>query len=180
MNRRTVLKAGAALAATGHSTAAAPGIALSEQEDPRSEVRRLANRISDLLDQIDDYERVVICARSVGKWAVHTQFTVDPSEMPDHKILELAKTFEEAFANEEAVRKICQVTGDWSGWDAAYARTASIVELIEKEPATTMEGLRAKARCIQWCYGDDPVDLVTHDTTDDRLATQIVNSLLNI
>lgn len=108
----------------------------------------------------------------------HTAVSV--AEMPDRSILDLGREFEAAYAEEEAARMVCRDTGDWSTWDSAYARTESIVELIEKETATTIEGLRVKARCIQWCYGDDPVDLATQETTDGQLATQIVNSLLKI
>lgn len=120
--------------------------------------------------------RDVLKAGAVFAATSHTSVSV--AEMTDRGILDLARAFEAAYAAEEAARMVCRETGDWTAWDAAYARTAIIVDLIEKEPATTMEGLRAKARCIQWCYGDDPVDLATQDTTDDRLATQIVNALL--
>lgn len=108
----------------------------------------------------------------------HTAVSV--AEMPDRGILDLGLAFDAAFAEEEAARMVCRDTGDWSTWDAAYARTESIVELIEKETATMLEGLRVKARCIQWCYGDDPVDLALSDTTDGRLATQVVQALLKI
>lgn len=108
----------------------------------------------------------------------HTAVSV--AEMPDRNILELGREFDAAYAGEEAARMVCRDTGDWSAWDAAYARTESIVKLIEKETATTMEALRVKARCIQWCHGDDPVDLALPDTTDCRLATQIVADLLKI
>lgn len=108
----------------------------------------------------------------------HTAVSV--AEMPDRSIVDLGLAFDAAYAEEEAARMVCRDTGDWSTWDAAYARTESIVELIEKEPVTTLEGLRVKARCIQWCHGDDPVDLALSDTTDGRLATQVVQALLKI
>lgn len=109
----------------------------------------------------------------------HTAVAVAVAEMPDRNLLDLGRAFDEAYAAEEAERAVCRKTGNWSSWDAAYARTESIVDLIEKEPATTMEGLCIKARCIKWCYGDDPVDLALNGTTDVLLATQIVKALLH-
>lgn len=72
MRRRDVLKAGVVLAASSHAVALVP----FEVEDPRLEIARLSHRISVLLDQVQDYERVVIQAKSVGPWAVFTDFTV--------------------------------------------------------------------------------------------------------
>lgn len=72
MKRRDVLKAGVVLASASHAVALAP----VEVEDPRREVARLSRRIAYLLDQIQDYERVVIQAKSVGPWAIYTEFTV--------------------------------------------------------------------------------------------------------
>lgn len=97
----------------------------------------------------------------------------------DADLLELGREFEAAFAIEEAARHIGRETDDWTAWDAAYAKTDAIVKRIEKMPATTMEGVHVKARCVQWCYGSDPVfhDLENY-TTDMRLAQGIVLDLL--
>lgn len=112
--------------------------------------------------------------------AATSQTSISVAETPDRIIIDLARAFEAAYAAQEAARAVCRETGDWTAWEAAFARTESIVDLIEEETATTLEGLRAKARCIQWCFGDEPVDLAVQDTTDARLATQIVNALLKI
>ncbi|MGQ3214797.1 MAG: hypothetical protein ACT6U0_27325 [Shinella sp.] len=78
MNRRTVLKGGIVFAATSHTFVSSPQHtgAVPAIEDPREEVQRLSRRISDLLDSIEDYERVVIQAKSTGPWAIYTDFTV--------------------------------------------------------------------------------------------------------
>jgi hypothetical protein len=61
--------------------------------------------------------------------------------------------------------------------DAAYAAVSSIVRQIEETPARSIAGLRAKARAVRWCYGDD--DLFDGETTTDmRLAVQIIKWLL--
>jgi hypothetical protein len=72
MKRRDVLKAGVVLASASQAVASAP----DKGEDPRLEIQRLSNRISYLLDQIQDYERVVNHAKSIGPWAIFTEFTV--------------------------------------------------------------------------------------------------------
>lgn len=93
----------------------------------------------------------------------------------DAALLILGQEFEAAFAAEQAL----QMTDNGDAWDQAYAVTHSIVDRIEKMPATTLEGLRVKARCIQWCYGEDPVFQDAEcETTDYRLAHQIVRALL--
>jgi uncharacterized short protein YbdD (DUF466 family) len=44
--------------------------------DPRAAVRGLANQVSELMDGITDYERLVIKGRSTGPWAIYTEFDV--------------------------------------------------------------------------------------------------------
>lgn len=100
---------------------------------------------------------------------------------PDHadaELLQLGEEFEAAWEAEKAERQIARDTDDWDAWDACYAVTGKIARRIEKAQATTLSGFRVKARAIQWCYGDDPVDMAVHNTVDQRIATRIVNDLL--
>ncbi|MDK4720157.1 hypothetical protein PH552_12460 [Rhizobium sp. CNPSo 3968] len=76
MDRRTVLKGGLVLAATSHVAALAPSLTDEVREDPRVTIRRLSHQISELLDTVPDYEQVTIKAKSVGRWAIYTSFTV--------------------------------------------------------------------------------------------------------
>lgn len=109
-----------------------------------------------------------------------------PEHMPVHSaapeddaaLLALGERFEGHFATEEAARIVGRETGDWDAWDAAYAETSAVVREIEAVRATTLRGLQIKARCIQWCYGDDPISSMDEHTTDIRLAHQIVRHLL--
>ena len=97
-------------------------------------------------------------------------------------VAELAKRFEEAWAAEKAAEhtlKAAQTPADEKPWDDAYAVTQKVVNEIEAMQATTLDGLRLKARAVQWCYGTDVIDLrCDQDTTDLRLATSIVEDLL--
>ena len=96
-------------------------------------------------------------------------------------ILELGKQFEKSWAAEKAFyasHDLADPAND-AGFDEVYFRTQNLVDLIEKAEATTLEGLRVKARAVQWCYGDDPMKL-DGDTTDMRISSQILNGILTI
>jgi len=65
--------------------------------------------------------------------------------------------------------------------EVTYEATAAIVHQIETMQAATIAGLRVKARAIQWCYHDDPVDLVVdQNTTDLRIANSLIADLLAV
>lgn len=99
----------------------------------------------------------------------------------DQALLELGTKFEAAFAAEEPLRLATNDTDDltvWNAWEAASSLTEEIVNEIERMPATSIEGLRVKARCILWCSGDGSVSISDGKTADYRLAQQIVTSLL--
>lgn len=97
-------------------------------------------------------------------------------------VAELAKRFEEAWAAERAVEHLldtAKTIEDEEPWEAANLATQKVVDEIESMKATTLEGLRLKARAVQWCHGNDTVDLrCDQDTTNLRLATSIVEDLL--
>ncbi len=74
MNRRTVLKGGVVTALASHSAALSPAqtATAATTEDARDEVSRLAHRISELLDQFEDVNCIMIRPKSVGEWAVYS------------------------------------------------------------------------------------------------------------
>jgi len=100
----------------------------------------------------------------------------------DAALIALGEELETAWAAEIAA--YAQYRGDFSLeheaiTDAAYEATKAVILRIEAVPASTMEGLRVKARAVQWCYDADPVDLaVDQSTTDLRLANSIIRDLL--
>jgi hypothetical protein len=57
---------------------------------------------------------------------------------------------------------------------------AAIVERIVAAPATTIEGLRIKAKALSWCYAFEPIDLTAEfgDTANVRVLASIVRDLL--
>jgi hypothetical protein len=95
----------------------------------------------------------------------------------DAQLIQLGDELEIAWADE---RRICQ---DETSSDAKVARAcdrvASIVDKIEATQASSIEGLRVKARAIAWCHGDKaPIALTDKQTTDVRLAQAIIADLL--
>jgi hypothetical protein len=100
---------------------------------------------------------------------------------PDAELIALEKELDEAWANERAV--YAETKNDNSEEaDArcadAFEGTSDIVEKIDALPATTMDGLRVKAKCVEWCCAGDPKGITFGDTTDVRIAAQIVRLLL--
>lgn len=98
----------------------------------------------------------------------------------DAELLRLGALFEAAWEHERALAKIDVPEGEYDPMEDAIDQTSLIVGQIEQLPATTLEGFKVKARCVQWCFCSDPVDLGEHDTTEYRLANQLINELLAI
>ena len=63
-------------------------------------------------------------------------------------------------------------------YQAAHQRCSSIVDRIEVIPPKTTDGLRIKAQAYAWCRGGEGIELYDPETTDVRLAAQIVRTLL--
>ena len=94
---------------------------------------------------------------------------------PDAALLALGAELDARWAEEKL-----HDNGDINLWEAAYDRCQDTVAMIEDTPATTLDGLKVKARAVAWCHsGDEKVDLIVdQDTRDLRLANQIINKLL--
>lgn len=98
---------------------------------------------------------------------------------PDAELLALGREFEAAWENERRLVALAKTDAEC---DAAWAPTSAIVHRIVNMPATTMEGLRVKARAILWCgYEEDEAGPeMFGSNTDHRLAGTIIQDLLNI
>lgn len=102
----------------------------------------------------------------------------------DAALVALGEELEAAWAAEIAA--YAQHRGDLSLaheaiTDAAHKASKAIILRIEAMAASTIDGLRVKARAVQWCYDGDPVDLVVdQSTTDLRLANSIIADLLAV
>lgn len=53
-----------------------------------------------------------------------------------------------------------------------------IVKQIESAVPYTLHGLRVKAQAVEWCHCWEAIELTANQTTDVRLAQQIIRALL--
>lgn len=111
-------------------------------------------------------------------FAVVSTAAVASDRLADQALLDLGAKFEAAYAAEEALLLASSELEDLTEWEAASAVTRQIVDEIEQMPASSLEGLQIKARCILWCSGDGSVSFGEGHTRDMRFARQIVMSLL--
>lgn len=95
---------------------------------------------------------------------------------PDAELVRLGAALDAAWAAQDAIE---EAGGD--GFDEAYAAALAVARRIEALPATTLAGLRVKARVVAWCHGGEPIaadDLVAGHATDMRMVAAIVRDLL--
>jgi hypothetical protein len=103
------------------------------------------------------------------------------SEHPDRALILLGEKMESASTAYDLVQ--AQYHGDASHeadaiCERAYHVVSSIMNEIETKTPRTIDGLRVKARACQWCFSGDPIEFGRNETTDVRLAAQIINALL--
>lgn len=62
--------------------------------------------------------------------------------------------------------------------DRLFVAVSSKAKRIAGMKATTLDGLRLKARALMWC--NEELDFMDGNTTDERLARGIVQDLLDL
>lgn len=100
---------------------------------------------------------------------------------PDAALLLLGEQFEAEWVAYELV--VAQYHGDSSQsaddiCQTGFDRCKRIVAGIECATARTVDGLRVKARAVQWCFGADVIQFGRGETTDVRISAQIIRALL--
>ena len=99
---------------------------------------------------------------------------------PDAALLLLAEQLKASQAESDrlmVVSRIRKTPEANEAWEVSFAKCHQAVDTIEDVHAHTLHGLRVKALAAQWCHGEKPFQ-VGSDTTDARLASQIVRALL--
>src|SRR3712207_4080015 len=102
---------------------------------------------------------------------------------PDAELLRLGEELDRSWRAQRATEAAWNREGYHASdeeVDALVDETGRIVEQIMKQPATTLEGLKVKARAVSWCadgYLSKPED---HETLDVRLAMSMVYNLLDL
>ncbi len=90
----------------------------------------------------------------------------------------LAAEFEAAWAaSNEFFRNMPEYTSD-EDYERMFRPVSDLADRIANMKATTLDGLRLKARALMWC--DEEVGFMDGNTTDERLARGIVHDLLNL
>lgn len=104
----------------------------------------------------------------------------DAAPHPDAELLALGAEFERRW---EAQRALPSEAFD-AEYDALQNRTSEIGDQIRRVRATTLDGLRVKARVAQECQTDtlsEPFEISTGDyLSDNSVAESIVNDLLGL
>lgn len=94
---------------------------------------------------------------------------------PDADLLALGREFDLAMAAE----RLIPPDADDDEINAATERGGVITRAILALPAKTLDGLRIKARAVEWCACEIPGPDYFGDTTDCQLAASIVRDLLS-
>lgn len=98
----------------------------------------------------------------------------------DAELTRLGAELEAAWSVEAADAERCETDEEL---EAVMARAGDIVDRIEHLPASTLAGLKVKARAVSWCNQGEEIDPNRFNpyngaTTDGRLAASIVRDLL--
>ena len=97
----------------------------------------------------------------------------------DNILIDLGDQLERAWSERRRVDRSAGSKKDRAA--SAYAHAANIVRQIHALPASSLEGLRVKARAISWCHrGEKAISLSLASTTDVRLAKSIIADLCRL
>lgn len=103
------------------------------------------------------------------------------AEHPDLPLLVLGERLEmESQAYDLVLAKFAGVDTHEADEACTYAcgEVSVIVRNIASLQARTVDGLRVKARAIQWCFGNEPIMFDEGEASSNKLAAQIVQALL--
>lgn len=114
-----------------------------------------------------------------------------PQPAPDAAILKLGAALADALRREDAAWEAWRGSNNDNGprtrkAQAAYQRTAAIIDQIERTPASTLPGLMIKLQALAWCRSGEPttaadfIDLSDSPSTDTRLVAGLLNDLIRI
>lgn len=102
----------------------------------------------------------------------------------DARLLELGQCLDEAWARERETCNAIKAHGHdnpcdelEAAFDTAYKVCGGVVDEIMAMPASTLEGLKVKARAVSWCHSGEEVILGDQNTTDMRLVASILRDL---
>ena len=125
---------------------------------------------------------------AVGAAGLLPALPVEATPTPDAELLRLGQAFEAAWAFEHGLWKAMPDDDTPAHYAAeerageAHDRTHDLVKQIKAQKATTLAGLRVKARAAKWMNADElfnEADEPDHDFSRP-MAVSILNDLLNL
>jgi hypothetical protein len=124
--------------------------------------------------------RSVVFTRAIGRSTGPSAHDVSIDFVPDTKATaraaEIVKAYDEYSRRTEKLANDIGLTDIQRRFEKAYDEVSPIVDRVLAAPASTLAGLRVRARAAAWCH--DGVEAESDDATDARLAWSIVRDLL--
>ena len=105
-----------------------------------------------------------------------TYLQIEAVESADARLIRLVAEFEALRRQESQLLSASPI--DEPALESFMAEIESLALQIEKEPITTIEGLKVKARVVEWCLSEQ--DIGTGGTLDARLSMAIAKDILRI
>lgn len=97
---------------------------------------------------------------------------------PTNDIKTLSDEFEAAWAAMDRFFENVPSGSTDEDYDRMFRPVSDLAKRISDMKMTTIDGLRLKARALQWC--NEEFDFMDGQTTDERLAYGLVQDLLNL
>ncbi|OPH84246.1 hypothetical protein B2M20_02950 [Nitrobacter vulgaris] len=96
----------------------------------------------------------------------------------DDTIQTLSEAFEAAWAASDEFYRNVPTGSTNEDYERMFRPVSDLARRIADMKMTTLEGLKLKARALQWC--NEEFDFMDGKTTDERLAYGLVQDLLNL
>jgi hypothetical protein len=123
--------------------------------------------------------RDFLVAAGIASAAIVTPLAVVAgSPVAADPIAMLAAEFEAAWAASDEFFRNTPSGATNEDYERMFRPVGDLANRIADMKATTLDGLRLKARALMWC--DEEVGFMDGNTTDERLARGIVHDLLNL
>lgn len=105
-----------------------------------------------------------------------TYLQIEAVEAAEARLIRLGVEFEALRRKETELLSASPI--DEPALESFMAEIEAIACQIEKQPVTTIEALKVKARVVEWCLSEQ--DIGTGGTLDARLSMAIAKDILRI
>ena len=105
-----------------------------------------------------------------------TYLQIETNEAADARLIRLGAEFERLRRQENELLSASPI--DEPTLESFMAEIETLALQIEQMPVTTIEGVKVKARVVEWCLSEQ--DIATGGTLDARLSMAIAKDILRI